>query len=108
VFRDHGLAGANGILDGVLRVREHRVISARVLEVASRSVYPAAVDGDDAHAGDVVHDGVREPLAHETGAQNADTNRSASLGARPQCIVNDDHDSCRTEKGNAVAPATVV
>ena len=67
-------------------------LEARVAEDARRARSGLRFEiADDAHARDAVDDLVREPLAHEAGADDADADRPALGLAGLECGVDDDH-----------------
>ena len=93
VLRYYGPAGGNCLVHLALRRALDDVREPGVTENTESLLHVAGVDSAQAHAGNVVHELVREPLTHEAGTDHRHTNRLAALFKRPQSIVHDDHSS---------------
>ena len=91
VFGDDRLAGADGILHLALRGGRDGVLAAGVGEHVEARCAAPVVDRHHAHPGDAVHDLIGEPLPHEAGADNGDSDRPALRFPGLQCGVDDDH-----------------
>ena len=103
VVRDDWPSRANGVLQLTLRRRHHAVLEAGVCVHLGRTLEAPAVDGRDLHSGDAVHDGVGEPLGHESGADHSHTDRASLALAGLEQVVDDHHRSAPPVKRSSWA-----